>query len=166
MRIKIFTTGGSIDKGYSTRESAFVVLDPQVGDLLRDANVDLQFDIESVVKKDSLELTDEDRDLILERVRRDPCRHILITHGTDTMPLTARALSTVEDKVIVLTGAMQPATFRTTDAPFNVGFAIAALHTLPPDVYIAMNGRIFDPADVVKNSDLDRFEKSGGRDQE
>lgn len=163
MRIKVFTTGGSIDKGYSTRESAFVVGEPRVGDVLRDANVDLQFEIESITKKDSLELTDEDRVLIVDRVRHDPSRHILITHGTDTMPLTARALSAIRDKVIVLTGAMQPAAFRTTDAHFNVGFAIAALQTLPPGVYIAMNGRIFDPDNVEKDLDKDRFQHPGGR---
>jgi L-asparaginase len=158
MRIKIFTTGGSLDKGYSTRESAFLVQEPQVGDVLQEANVSIEYEIECLLRKDSLELTDEDRALILRKVREDLAERILITHGTDTMAQTGRHLVGVKGKVIVLTGAMQPASFKRTDAHFNIGFALAALQTLPHGVYIAMNGRIFDPARVEKNPALDRFE--------
>ena len=160
LKVKIFTSGGSIDKGYSTRESAFVVQEPQVGDVLSDANVDIEFEIESLSKKDSLDLTDEDRELILEKVNGESCRHILITHGTDTMPQTAKLLGDIQDKVIVLTGSMQPASFKKTDAHFNIGFAIACLQTLPPGIYLVMNGRIFDPDNVVKNMDMNIYKRS------
>ena len=162
MKVKIFTSGGSIDKGYSTRESAFLIQDPQVGDVLSDANVDIEFEIESLSKKDSLDLSDEDRKLIFEKVKGESCRHILITHGTDTMPQTAKLLTGIRDKVIVLTGSMQPASFKKTDAHFNIGFAIACLQTLPPGVYLAMNGRIFDPGKVIKNMDKDIYERTDG----
>ena len=160
MRIKIFTTGGSLDKGYSTRESGFVVMEPQAGRVLGDANVAFDYQIEPLLRKDSLELTDQDRNLILRRVREEDCRRIVITHGTDTMARTALHLAQVPDKIIVLTGAMQPAAFKDSDGPFNLGFALAAAQLLPPGVYLAMNGRIFDPRSVRKNAELDRFEES------
>lgn len=158
MHIKIFTTGGSLDKGYSTRESDFVVLGPQVSGILETANVTVPYDVEPLLRKDSLELTDADRALIRQRVEEDPAQRILITHGTDTMALTGRVLEGIPGKVVVLTGAMQPAAFRESDGPFNVGFAVAALQTLPPGVYLAMNGKIFQPRQVRKNARLDRFE--------
>jgi L-asparaginase len=159
MRIKIFTTGGSLDKGYSTRESAFVVGDPQIDSVLREANVVFQYEVESLLRKDSLELDDEDREMILRRVEEDQATRILITHGTDTMAETGQALAGVEGKTIVLTGAMQPAAFKNTDAHFNMGFALAALQTLPAGVYLAMNGVIFDPHGVGKNMESNRFEE-------
>ena len=159
MRIKIFTTGGSLDKGYSTKESAFLVQGPQIEEVLRDANVTFRYEVESLLRKDSLEITENDRDMILQRVLEEPCAHILITHGTDTMVQTAQRLPSVPGKTIVLTGAMQPASFKRTDAHFNIGFALASLQTLPEGVYIAMNGAIFDPKKVRKNTDLDRFEE-------
>jgi L-asparaginase len=158
VRIKVFTTGGSLDKGYSTRESSFVVLGPQIGQILEEANLTLQYDVESLLRKDSLEITDQDRDRIVERVKAEEANLILITHGTDTMAETGKSLLGIQGKTIVLTGAMQPASFKHTDAPFNIGFALAALQTLPEGVYLAMNGRIFDPSSVQKNMDLDQFE--------
>lgn len=158
MRVKIFTAGGSLDKRYSTRESAFLVMDPQVAEILRAGNVTLDYEIDPLLRKDSLDITDEDRELIFRRVEEDPCRHILITHGTDTMAATGRRLSEISGKTIVLTGAMQPAAFKDSDASFNVGFALAALLTLPQGVYLAMNGRIFDPHRVRKNPEKDHFE--------
>jgi L-asparaginase len=160
MNVKIFTTGGSIDKTYSTQESTFVVGEPQVGKILREANVGLDYEIESLLKKDSLEITEQDRHLIFERVQSDPRRHVVITHGTDTMILTAKMLCAIPGKVIVLTGAMQPAAFKHTDAAFNVGCAIVAVQTLPEGVYVVMNGRVFDPHEARKNVEMDRFEKS------
>lgn len=161
MKVKIFTTGGSLDKGYSTQQSAFVVQEPQIRTILEEANVTLNYEVESLLRKDSLEITDADREIILEKVRAEPASHILITHGTDTMAQTGRILSSIRGKTIVLTGAMQPAAFKRTDAHFNIGFAIAALRTLPEGVYIAMNGAIFDPHNVRKDMELDRFEGTG-----
>lgn len=148
-----------MDKGYSTQESAFLVMEPQAKELLKDANVGFDFEVESLFRKDSLELTEEDREVIFRRVSEEPCQRILITHGTDTMALTGQRLSTIEGKTIVLTGAMQPGAFKHSDAPFNLGFAIGCLQTLPFGVYLAMNGRVFDPHRVTKNPSLDRFEK-------
>ena len=161
--VKIFTTGGSMDKGYSTRESAFVVQEPKVDEVLLDANVGPGFEVESLLRKDSLEITPQDRELIATRVEEDPCPRILVTHGTDTMAETGRRLASIQGKTIVLTGAMQPATFRHTDAHFNLGFALACAQTLPEGVYLAMNGRIFDPTRVRKNTELDRFEEAPRR---
>jgi L-asparaginase len=161
VRIKIFTTGGSIDKGYSTRESEFVVGQPAVRHILREGNVTVGFEIESLLKKDSLEITEEDRLLIAERVRTDGHERIIITHGTDTMIDTARRLAAIKGKTIVLTGAMQPSAFKQTDAAFNVGCAFIGVQTLPEGVYIAMNGRLLDPQEARKNVDLDRFESVG-----
>lgn len=158
--IKIFTTGGSIDKGYSTVESDFVVGEPQIASILRDANVALEYEVEPLLRKDSLEITDHDRQLITDRVAADPGRRIIITHGTDTMVETALRLATIRGKVIVLTGAMQPAAFKRTDAAFNIGCAILAVQTLPEGVYVVMNGRVFDPRRARKNLELDRFEEA------
>lgn len=158
MRVKIFTTGGSLDKGYSTIESAFVVGEPEADSVLREAKVTFDYEVKSLLKKDSLDLTEEDRDLIFRKVKEDPADRILITHGTDTMVQTGQRLSDIPGKTIVLTGAMQPASFKHTDAHFNLGFALAALQTLPAGVYIAMNGAILDPHRAKKNMELDQFE--------
>jgi L-asparaginase len=158
MTLKIFTTGGSIDKIYSTKSSDFVVADPQIDDILRDANVSVAYGIVSLMKKDSLEITPADRQLIVEAVTAAPQQRIIITHGTDTMIDTAKALTGIPDKVIVLTGAMQPAAFKHTDAAFNIGCAVTAVQTLPDGVYIVMNGKIFDPINSRKNIDRNRFE--------
>jgi L-asparaginase len=110
------------------------------------------------MQKDSLAMTDEDRARIRQRVEAASERLILITHGTDTMTETATALNGITDKVIVFTGSMLPARFRTSDALFNLGCAIGALQVPSPGIYIAMNGRIWDPSRVRKNRDANRFE--------
>ena len=160
MKVEIFTTGGSIDKGYSTEESDFIVGEPTIEQILIEANVTLDYEIVSLIKKDSLEISDDDRRAIYEKVKTDPNRYIVITHGTDTMIQTAQALSQIQNKVIVLTGAMQPSAFKVSDAAFNVGGAILAVQTLPEGVYIVMNGRIFNPQESIKNLELDRFEET------
>ena len=160
MKIKIFTTGGSIDKTYSTQVSDFVVGEPHIGRVLMDANVNLEYEIEALIAKDSLEITDDDRARIVEKVRAEMCPRIVITHGTDTLIQTADALSGIPGKTIVLTGAMQPAAFKHTDADFNLGGAVIAAQTLPPGVYIVMNGRVFDPRRAKKNLEANRFESA------
>jgi L-asparaginase len=157
-RLMIFTTGGSIDKTYSTQVSDFVVGEPQIGIVLQEANVNLEYEVESLLQKDSLDLTDEDRRLIAEKVRSCPHRHIIITHGTDTMTITARELIKIADKVIVLTGAMQPAAFKKTDAVFNIGCAVAAVQLLSLGVYIVMSGRVFPVDKTCKNTEKNWFE--------
>lgn len=159
MKVKIFTTGGSIDKYYSTKKSDFIVGEPTINQILTEANVTLDYEIESLLIKDSLELNDEDRRFIFEKVKAEPIKLIVITHGTDTMIQTAKVLSEIQDKVIVLTGAMQPSAFKVSDAALNIGGAILSVQTLPEGVYIAMNGRIFNPQESTKNLQLDRFEE-------
>jgi L-asparaginase len=156
--IRIFTTGGTIDKLYFDAKSEFEVGEPQVGELLREAEVQVPFTIEALMRKDSLELTDDDRALIRARVAEAAEARILITHGTDTMADTAKALSDIPGKVIVLTGALHPARFRHSDAEFNVGMALAAVQTCAPGVWIAVNGRVFDGLRVRKNRHANRFE--------
>lgn len=160
MRIRVITTGGTIDKVYFDAASTYEVGEPQVGALLRAANVTFDFVVESVMQKDSLHMTEDDRKLVRTRVEQAPERLILITHGTDTMTATAALLTGLADKVIVMTGAMQPARFRDSDALFNLGCAIGALQAFSPGVYIAMNGQVTDAAKVKKNRAAGRFEQS------
>ncbi|MDY6790300.1 MAG: asparaginase domain-containing protein [Thermodesulfobacteriota bacterium] len=158
MKIKIITTGGTIDKIYFDDKSEFQVGDPQIVEVLQQANLTLDYQVTPLMRKDSLDMTDEDRELIYEKIRSDPHKHFIVTHGTDTMILTAKTLCNISDKVIVLTGAMQPAKFRMTDAVFNIACAITAVQLLPDGVYIAMNGRIFNPKKARKNIKLNQFE--------
>jgi len=161
VKIQILTTGGTIDKFYFDRKDTFQVGEPQIGQLLREANVTVEYEIRELLHKDSLELTDEDRALIVAAVRETPCDRFLITHGTDTMLKTAEALQErISGKVMVLTGAMQPAISRTSDAFFNIGFAFCAVQHLPPGAYVAMNGRVFTPGRARKNVEMGRFEPS------
>jgi len=158
MKIKIFTTGGTIDKIYFDRKSEYQVGDPQAKGVLERANVVIEYEVASILRKDSLDMTDEDRRLICEKVSQEPLDRIVITHGTDTMIQTGAALSAIPGKTMVLTGSMYPAEFRNSDAIFNIGCAIAAVQILGPGVYIAMNGRIFDPPRSRKNVERNCFE--------
>ncbi|SMC28022.1 L-asparaginase [Desulfacinum hydrothermale DSM 13146] len=158
-KIFIFTTGGTIDKVYFDQKSRYEVGEPQVEVILREANVTAAYEIRPLMRKDSLDLTDADRALVRRAVEECPSGRIIITHGTDTMKETAQVLQGMPGKVIVLTGAIEPARIKSSDAPFNVGAAMAAVQTLPPGVYIAMNGRIFDPRRVRKNREANRFEE-------
>ena len=159
MKIKIFTTGGTIDKIYFDRKSDYQVGDPQAGGVLQRANVVLDYEVESILKKDSLDFTAEDRALIREKVASTRSERIVITHGTDTMIETAKVLENISGKTIVMTGSMYPAQFRDSDAVFNIGCAVTGAQILGPGVYIAMNGRIYNPQDVRKNVELNRFEE-------
>lgn len=161
-RIKIITTGGTIDKLYFDAKSQYQVGGPQIGDVLKEANLAVRYEILSLMRKDSLDLTDADREQIRRAVAECPETRLIVTHGTDTMIQTALILGRIPDKTIVLTGAMQPAKFRYSDAVFNVGAAFTAVQLLPAGVFIAMNGRIFDPHKSRKNVDLNRFEDCNG----
>jgi len=160
MEIKIFTTGGTIDKIYFDQKSSYQVGEPAVDELLREANVTVPYRCETIMRKDSLDLSDEDRQKIYDTIAVDDHRQIIITHGTDTMIQTARKLQPLaSDRVIVLTGSMMPAKFKSSDAVFNIGCAVIAVQTLPPGVYLAMNGQIFEPDKSRKNVELNRFER-------
>ena len=155
--IDIFTTGGTIDKVYFDALSEYQIGATALPDILSENNVFVSHRVTQLMRKDSLELNDADRRAIHDAVAASDADKILVTHGTDTMVETARVLSDIAGKTIVLTGAMQPATLRNSDAEFNVGFALAATQTLPPGVYIAMNGEVFDPAETQKDRSAHRF---------
>lgn len=156
--IKIFTMGGSIDKYYDLHASEFVVGPPIVRSMLLEANVGVEFNIEEIIRKDSLEITKKERELLYRRVQSASETRIIITHGTDTMIHTARKLKSIPNKVIVLTGAMQPAAFKDTDAHFNLGGALIAVQLLDPGVYFVMNGRVFTPEYAYKDTEKRQFE--------
>ncbi|XOB98537.1 asparaginase domain-containing protein [Deinococcota bacterium DY0809b] len=156
--VQIFTTGGTIDKVYYDAKDDYTVGDPQIGKLLEEARVNFPYAVEPLLRKDSLELTDADRARIRAAVAAAEARRVLITHGTDTMVETARALEGIPGKTIVLVGAMQPARFLGSDAEFNIGYAACAVQLLPPGVYIAMNGQVFRSGKVRKNRAKLRFE--------
>lgn len=150
-KMLVLTTGGTFDKVYFDAKSEFEVGHSIVGQMLSQAEVSRPFELYELLRKDSLELTEPDRDLIRQAVVGSACRGIVITHGTDTMTVTAAALTGIDNKTIVLTGALAPARFTQTDAMFNLGMAFAAAQVAPAGVYIAMNGCIFDAAHVKKD---------------
>lgn len=155
MYILFIQTGGTIDKDYpQVRKSySFEIADPAVGRILRRVQPNIRYSIVSLLKKDSLDLTDKDRLHIVRFCQTTRARRIVITHGTDTMTNTAKALRVIQDKIIVLTGAMRPEKFSDSDAMFNVGSAIGAMSWLPLGVYIAMNARIYPWNWCRKNRD-------------
>ncbi len=156
--LTIVTTGGTIDKIYFDDKSQFQVGAPQIGEILEALGVAFAFDVIPVLRKDSLHISDDDRDLVRRTIEAQPARHVLVTHGTDSMVETAKVLAAIAGKVIVLTGALNPARFAGSDAVFNIGCAVGAVQSLPDGVYIAMNGRIWDPLRVRKNVAANRFE--------
>ncbi len=157
----IVTTGGTIDKIYFDDKSDFQVGEPQIGRILDELGVAFRYSVIPILRKDSLHLDDADRELLRATIAAQPARHVLVTHGTDSMVETAKVLASIAGKTIVLTGALNPARFRGSDAEFNIGTAVGAVQSLPAGVYIAMNGRIWDPAKVRKNVDANRFEALG-----
>ena len=156
--IKILATGGTIDKVYFDAKSTYEVGEPNISIVLAELPLNVDCSVKSILRKDSLEITPADREVIIAAVQDTEEKQIIVTHGTDTMVETAKALQKVAgDKTIVLPGALEPALFKTSDAIFNIGCAIAAVQTLGPGAYITMNGRIFESDNVVKNVELGRF---------
>jgi L-asparaginase len=155
--ILILTTGGTIDKQYFDTLSKYEIADTIVRKLLCIAQVTHQYTVEEMLRKDSLDMTQDDRNCLVEHVRRADASRIVITHGTDTMSLTASALSVIPDKTIVLTGALAPARFSESDAAFNLGMAFATAQIAPPGIYIAINGTVFPGSAVTKDRELGRF---------
>lgn len=160
-KLLIVTTGGTIDKIYFDDKSDYQIGEPQIGRILEELGVGFRFSVIPIIRKDSLHITQEDRELIRATIAAQDADHVLLTHGTDTMVETAKVLGTIEGKTIVMTGALNPARFRGSDAEFNIGTAVGAVQSLPPGVYIAMNGRIWDPLKVRKNVAANRFEAIG-----
>jgi L-asparaginase len=160
MKIKILATGGTLDKIYYDDKSDYHIGEPMVLPILEEANVTFDFEVESILKKDSHHMNEADRETIRLKVQQDPCDRIVIIHGTDTMIKTALCLLEIENKTIVITGAMQPARMRYTDSAYNIGVATNAVQLLKPGVYLAMNGQIFDPRTTTKNVAMSRFETS------
>ncbi|MEP4485053.1 MAG: asparaginase domain-containing protein [Halioglobus sp.] len=158
MKLHIITTGGTIDKIYFDAKSDYQVGDPVIGELLQRMAVGFPFTVESAMRKDSLDMTEDDRKQIRSLAQSCAEECVLVTHGTDGMVATGQALQGIAGKRIVLTGALQPAAFAQSDAIFNIGCAIGALQSKPPGVYIAMNGEVFDADKVVKNLERNRFE--------
>ncbi len=157
MKISIYSVGGTIDKIYFDELSEYKIGGPSIREILANLNLNLEFTITSLLKKDSLDMTDKDRQTIKTSIEKDTNDRILITHGTDTMIDTAKNLASIQNKTIVLTGAMQPAGFKNSDAVFNVGCAVTTVQLAKPGVHIAMNGRVYDPFNVTKNRDLGQF---------
>ncbi len=158
MYIRFITTGGTIDKVYFDDLSQYEVGESHVEHMLKDGLVQFDYDVVALLQKDSLEVTAEDRKMLRDYIEKDDASHYVVTHGTDTMPETAKALLGLDGKTIVLTGALSPARFRSTDADFNVGMAVAAAQVAAPGVYIAMSGQVFEAGKVRKNRDANRFE--------
>jgi L-asparaginase len=162
-RVKIFVTGGTFDKEYNELTGELYFQDTHVPDMLRLGRSHLEVDVETLMMIDSLQMTEADRSLILDRCRAAQESRIVITHGTDTMEQTAAVLGrAATGKTIVLTGAMVPYTFGSSDGMFNLGTALAFVQTLPPGVYVAMNGQWFPWDRVRKNKDKGVFEFSSG----
>lgn len=161
-RIRVLITGGTFDKEYDEINGRLFFKDSHVPEMLNLARCKLDLEIRTLMMVDSLEMTDADRSIMVEQCRATPERRIVITHGTDTMEVTARAIAAaVTDKTIVLTGAMIPYKFGSSDGLFNLGSALAFVQTLPPGVYVAMNGRCFDARSVYKNRQTGAFEANG-----
>lgn len=159
MRIVFLTTGGTIDKVYFDALSRFEVGETVLGKILRDGGVHFEFEVIPLMRKDSLEMDDRDRDAMRAAVAARAESRVVVTHGTDTMVATARALAAVAGKTIVLTGALSPARFQASDAVFNIGMAVAAVQTCAPGVWIAMSGQVLPFDQVRKNRSENRFER-------
>jgi L-asparaginase len=160
MSIRIFITGGTFDKEYNELTGQLYFKDSHLPEMLELGRNLAPVEIRTLMMVDSLEMTDDDRELITEHCIKSPETKIIITHGTDTMAETAQLLSEkVKDKTVVLTGAMIPYKFGSSDGLFNLGSALAFVQTLPPGVYVAMNGRYFNASNVRKNKQTGVFEE-------
>jgi L-asparaginase len=165
-RIRIFITGGTFDKAYNELSGELYFEDSHLPEMLKLGRCKLDLEIRTLMMIDSLQMTDDDRQIVLDQCRKVPESRILITHGTDTMVRTAEVLAhgiadTTPAKTIVLTGAMIPYKFGSSDGLFNLGSALAFAQTLPPGVYVAMNGRHFAWNRVRKNRKTGVFEEVG-----
>ena len=161
MAIRVFVTGGTFDKEYDELEGRLFFKDTNLPEMLTLGRSKVKVDVQTLMMIDSLDMTDVDRQRILKSCLEAEEDRLLITHGTDTMAETARVLGpVVRDKTVVLTGAMVPFKFGSSDGLFNLGSALAFVQTLPPGVYVAMNGRFFPWDRVRKNRTTGEFEET------
>lgn len=156
--VLLLTTGGTLDKLYFDALSEYQVGDPVAPQILKQMNVNFEFEHQEICRKDSLELTDDDREAMKQAIEASSHRHVLITHGTDTMVRSAQHIGDQAGKTVVFTGAMQPAAFTNTDAIFNIGCALGALNVAAPGAYVAMSGQVYPADQVFKNYESRRFE--------
>ena len=160
MGIRVFVTGGTFDKEYNELDGKLFFKDTHLNEMLELGRCKLNVDIRTLMMVDSLEMTDQDRQIIVDHCLKAKEDKIVITHGTDTMEVTARVLGEiVREKTIVLTGAMIPYKFGSSDGLFNLGSALGFVQTLPYGVYIAMNGKYFHWNNVRKNKQTGQFEE-------
>ena len=160
MSVRVFVTGGTFDKEYDELTGKLYFRNTHVDEMLRRGRCGLDVDVETLMMVDSLDMTDAQRLTVVRACRECEEAQIVITHGTDTMVETARAIAEgVDDKTIVLTGAMVPYAFGSSDGLFNLGSALSFVQALAPGVYIAMNGKSFPWDDVRKNRDAGVFER-------
>jgi len=159
----VFVTGGTFDKEYDERTGRLFFKDTHLREMLKLARCRVPVEVRTLMMVDSLDMDDDDRELILSQCRKSETARIVVTHGTDTMADTARALgaAALPGKTIVLTGAMIPFAFGSSDGLFNLGAALAFAQSLPVGVYVAMNGRLFTWDNVRKNRDIGEFEELG-----
>ncbi len=159
--IRIFVTGGTFDKEYDMIKGQLYFKDTHLPEIFDLSRCTLDINIRTLMMIDSIEMTDQDREVIANNCQNIPENFIVITHGTDTMVETAKVLANLDipEKTIVLTGAMIPYKFGSSDGFFNLGSALAFVQVLPPGVYIAMNGRYFNWYNVRKNRDTGVFEE-------
>lgn len=155
--IAVVTTGGTIDKVYFDSLSEYQVGESVVRRLLAIANVKYPFDVLEALRKDSLELTDQDRETLCKFVAGLKTSRVVVTHGTDTMTLTAAYLAPIHRKIIVLTGAVAPARVGESDGSFNFEMAFATAQVAPPGVYVVMNGGVFPAGSVQKDRSAGQF---------
>ena len=160
--IRVLVTGGTFDKEYDERTGRLYFKDTHLREMLGLGRCLLDVEVRTLMMIDSLEMDDDDRAIVLNQCRKCPRERIVLTHGTDTMEVTARLLGeAITDKTVVLTGAMIPYAFGSSDGLFNLGGALAFAQSLPHGVYVAMNGRYFRWDNVRKNRDAGVFEESG-----
>ncbi|MFL2838844.1 MAG: asparaginase domain-containing protein [Pseudohongiellaceae bacterium] len=157
VKIQIFSVGGTIDKIYFDAKSSYEVGPPNISEIIEGLHLNPEFTVTSLMQKDSLEMSNEDRQTVKQAVKACHADKIIITHGTDTMVATASVLAEIPEKTIVLTGALQPALFKNSDAMFNIGAAITAVQTLKPGVYVTMNDQVFAHDRVRKDVEQNRF---------
>ena len=160
MDIKLFITGGTLDKEYDPVDQVLCIKDTHLPEMLKKSRCRLNVEVEKLIFMDSLDMVMKDREYIADNCERVDEKHIVITHGTDTIVETAKVLEErIKDKTIVLTGAMIPYAIDSSCSLFNVGSALAFVQSLPTGVYVSMDGRYFKPEEVRKNKKTGEFEK-------